>query len=106
MASFSLPLTQNLPWYAFNITIGEVTYVLEMRYNTRKDRWLLNILDATEQPILMGVPLLVERDLLASYQSLAIPPGYLFCSDRSGKGLQPGLGAFLTSHTLYYVDPL
>lgn len=103
---YNIPLTQNATWYSFNITLDSATYVFELRYNTRKDRWILSIYDAAENPLLVGIVLLIERNLSTQYNYLAIPQGVIFCQDDSGQGLQPTLSSFLVDHTLFYLSPL
>lgn len=105
MTLFQIPANATQTWYAQTVRLSGVSYVLELRFNTRMQRWLLNILDATETPVLMGVPLLILRNLTAQYTSLALPEGTLFCSDESGNGQQPTLASFLTDHTFWYTDP-
>lgn len=105
MASIlALPLNQSLPWYSFTIILDQASYILELAYNTRADRWRLNIRDATEQPLLMGIPLLIRRDLTGPYHYLAIPPGGFCVLDDTGDRSEPTLSSFLLDHTLYYLE--
>lgn len=105
MATFALPLSQDLPWYSFEVTLSQVSYTFEMRYNTRRNRWSLSILDSTEAAILVGLPLLINRDIVGQYLSFLVPLGTLLVLDDSGNNLQPTIQSFLTDHTLYYVEP-
>jgi len=100
-----LPMAQNLPSFSFTSTLSGVAYTFNANYNTRADRWMLDILDVTLTPILMGIPLLIDRDLLAQYPTLPLPPGGLFVVDESGKQAQPGMGSFLINHNLLYLEP-
>lgn len=102
MALLTLPLTQSLPWYSFTIQLDGASYVLEFYYNTRASRWRMNILDPTQTPLVMGLPLTIGRDLTDSYRYLKIPPGVFFALDDTGDGTQPTLGSFLLDHSLYY----
>lgn len=100
-----LPMGQNLPSFSFTSTLSSVAYTFNAYFNTRAGRWMLDILDVTLTPILMGVPLLIDRDLLAQYPTLPLPPGGLFVIDESGQQNQPSLGAFLIDHSLVYLEP-
>jgi len=100
-----IPMSSNHHWFTFRITLSQAIYMLDIRYNIRVDRWILSIYDAAQNPIVMGLPLLVTRDIIGQYVSLALPPGPLFCVDDSGKNLQPTLSAFLLSHRFMYAEP-
>lgn len=101
-----IPLDEESPWYSFTVTLTGVSYTFTLRYNIRLDRWMLDIADASETPILSGIPLLIERNLTGQYTALDLPPGVLFVTDDSGRELQPGLLSFLTDHSLNYADPV
>lgn len=100
----TLPVDKNLPWFRFRVALTKVTYTLEMRYNTRMDRWILHILDTIGQPILMGIPLLRRRNPLGQYPTLALPPGVLLPIDDSGKNLEATISSFLIDHRLLYLE--
>lgn len=103
MSQFTVPLTRNTPWYSFRVVLGGVRYELEARYNLRMDRWTLSIYDAAGAPVLMGIPLLIDRNL-TPYPTLRVPVGSMFVKDNSGRQLQPTLPSFLTDHVLVYDD--
>ena len=104
MAIFKIPTSSTLPWYSFKTTLTGTVYTLELRYNLRMQRWMLNILDANNTPILMGVALLIGRSVSGQYRTLSVPEGALFALDDTGAGNQPTLSSFLTSHSFYYLD--
>jgi hypothetical protein len=99
-----VPVNRNVPWFRFRVALSKTTYTLEMRYNTRMQRWILSISDATGKPLLMGIPLLIMRGLLGQYRTIKLPVGPLFCIDDSGQGVEATLSSFLTDHGLVYVD--
>jgi hypothetical protein len=105
MVVFSIPTSSTQTWYSQSIVLSGVTYVLEFRYNSRMQRWIMSILDSGEQPIIMGIPLLIQRNLTSQYTQLAIPAGALYCTDDTGNALQPSLSSFLVDHTVIYLDP-
>lgn len=105
MVVFEIPTSASQTWYVQTVTLSGVTYRLELRYNTRMQRWILNILDAGDTPILMGQPLLINRNLTGQYTQLSLPEGTMFCVDDSGNNLQPTLASFLIDHAIIYLDP-
>lgn len=104
MAVRRIRLDQNLPAYSFTTVLDNVSYLIEAAYNTRRDRWTLGIYDSGGTPLLVGIPLCIDRDLIAPYRTLSIPQGTLVCFDDTDAGTQPTLGSFLLDHTLYYVE--
>lgn len=102
---FRLPVSKNVPWFRIRVPLSKVTYTLEMRYNTRMGRWIFSLLDSIGNPIVLGLPVLQMRNLLAGYPTLGIPPGPILAVDDTGRGMEPGLGSFLVDHGLIYVDP-
>lgn len=104
-ALFTVPLGNALPWYTFRITFSSAIYTMEVRYNTRMNRWVVNINDPSNNPILEGIVLLIERNLTGQYPTLALPPGIFFVSDDTGQGTEPTQFSFGTDHTCWYEDP-
>jgi hypothetical protein len=100
----TMPLNQPYPWYTFGLVLSQVNYTFEVYYNTRADRWRMNIMDVTGNPVLMGIALLIERDLTTGYRHLSIPPGYFFVMDGTKGNSQPGLSGFALNHVLYYLE--
>lgn len=105
MIILQIPTSSTNPHYTQSLSLGGQSYVLELRYNTRMARWLLSVYDAAEQPLLLGVPLLIDRDLGAQYPTRKLPNGSLFVADVSGAQLQPQLSSFLTTHGFFFADP-
>ena len=104
MAILTMPLTEDYPWYSFPCTLEGATYMFEMAFNTRANRWYMTLGDAIGSTLVAGVPILIERDILASYRHLAIPPGNFVALDNSGQNQEPSLGSFLLDHVLLYVE--
>lgn len=101
---FALPLNQSAPWYEFQATLEAATYTFEIYFNTRAQRWRMSIRDSGGRALLVGIPLLIRRDLTGPYHYLGIPPGALFAIDDTGDRTEPTLSSFLIDHTLYYLE--
>lgn len=52
----------------FGIVLAGVAYKARIIY--RPPYWVLDLMDASEQPIIMGIPLVTGADLLAQYSYL------------------------------------
>jgi hypothetical protein len=104
MALLTIPLTDNVPWYTFTTTLEGATYGFEMCFNSRANRWMLSLSDATGTLLVASIVLLIERDLLRPYRTYKVPPGNLVVLDNTGFGQQPSQGSFLLNHSLYYLE--
>lgn len=105
MIFLAVPTQQNLPWYRFTITLSNVQYTLRLRYNNRSTRWILDIADAANNNIIVGMPILLGLNVNGQYVVAALPPGAFFATDDTGAGEQPSLQSFGLTHTLFYADP-
>jgi hypothetical protein len=65
----------------------------------------MDINDSADNPILVGVPVLIQRNMTGQYPTLAIPPGIFFSTDDSGQGKEPTQFSFGLDHTMFYIDP-
>lgn len=100
---FTIPARNDFPAYEFKIDLDGVVYTLFFRYNTRMTRWLLDIMDASGNPILMGLPLLITVDTTGRFVNEGVPAGFIDVSDDSNQGTQPTRDSFGTDHSLLYV---
>lgn len=101
----SIPARNDIPWYQMKISLSNVLYVLQFRYNTRMQRWAFDILDSSGTTILLaGIFLLVDRDLMSRFVSNLLPSGNIFCADVVGSD-QPTRFSFGTTSVCLYLDP-
>lgn len=101
-----LPLANDLPWYFFTIGLSGVQYTLSFRYNTRMDRWIMNVADALQNPILSSITLLINRVLAGQFHYItSFPVGTFFVLDSTNTDTQPTRYSFGTGNVSYYLDP-
>lgn len=105
MSLFQVPTVPNLPWYSFKITLSGVIFTVTLRYNPRMERWLMDIGDPSNQPILSGLPILINRNVNGQYVVSGVPSGFFFATDDTGQFTQPTLNSFQLDHSLLYNDP-
>lgn len=105
MTTYTIPTSTSNPHYLQSVQLSGVTYQLEIRYNTRMQRWVLNLADSVGGPIVSGVVMLTQRNLLGQYTTLSVPPGVLFCYNATNSALQPSLSSFLVDTSFLYFDP-
>lgn len=103
-ALFEVPTIPNLPWYSSKITLSGVVFTITLRYNDRMQRWILDIGDPSGNPILAGLPILINRNVNGQYVIAGIPSGFFFAVDDTNLGIQATLNSFELDHTLLYND--
>ena len=99
-----MPLRNDLPWYFFQTTLSGAIFNIEMRYNIRMNRWIMNILDQNQNPIILGLVCLIQRNMFGQYVTLSLPDGTIFCTDDTQQDTQPTQYSFGLDHTCWYID--
>lgn len=106
MTLYAIPTSTSNVHYTQSVQLSGVIYQLEMRYNTRMQRWVLNVADVIGRNIICGIVMLTGRNLVGQYKTLSLPPGTLFCHRDGQTPLEPTLGSFLVDTRFLYADPL
>lgn len=101
----TVPLRNDLPNYKFKVNLSNTIYSLQLRYNPRMSRWIMDINDSQNNPILSGVVLKIQTNLTGQYVTLPLPAGSFICLDNTQQGNQPTQFSFGLTHSMYYVDP-
>ncbi len=91
MAVLLIPTTPSVPFQTSKVRLEGRDFVLELRWNQRESRWYLSIFDEASIPLLMGVKLVANWELLYAYRSEpGLPPGRLAAVDLTNDGSPPG----------------
>ena len=88
--SVTIPLRSDLPHYAFQCELENVTYSFEVLWNPQSASWMLSISTADDQPIVMGMPIVIDWEWAGRYVDPRLPPGVFMAQDTSGQGLDAG----------------
>jgi hypothetical protein len=86
----ALPLVPSTPNYRVSTTLDGVQYVLDVRWNGRSGVWYLDIRDVDEDPIAMGIAVVLGSALGIRTVDARFPPGALIAADMSGEGRDAG----------------
>ena len=65
------------------VTFDERGYKLLFTWNTRMEAWTLSFLELDDTPILSGIKLVLNYELISIYRHLDIPQGNLYVIDLS-----------------------
>lgn len=78
MASIVIP-TIDSPFYSIRTTLDGADYTLNFRYNTREQRWYMDIYDSEEVALLLGIKILCQSPIARFQQdSYGLFPGLMF----------------------------
>ena len=87
------------------VTLDGVEFVLRVRWNSRMQRWVLDLYDVAEAPLATNLVLNVGSGLLAAFGRRAdFPAGELLAFDTSGAGAEAGIDDLGGRVRLYYVE--
>lgn len=82
---YELPVT-NDPAQEFSCSIDGQIFLIRIFLNVRGDYWSLDVNSSEDEPIILGQPLVLGADLLATERFAA---GMLFLVDYNSKGQDP-----------------
>jgi hypothetical protein len=90
--SQTIPTLQQ-PYYSIRTRLDGLDYKLDFRYNTRAERFYLNLYDAEDVLVLAGLKLVTGVLLLAYYHHLpGVPAGEIVVTATGADDSSPKLG--------------
>jgi len=76
---------QDFPAFSETTALDGQVYRLTFRWNTRGQYWTLKVSQADGTPILSGIKLVPDYELISAYVDMGPPPGLLFVVNPSGQ---------------------
>ncbi len=77
--ALEIPLTPEPQ--SFRVQLVGVFYSMIVRWNVRSECWVLDIADASDLPLISGIPLITGTDLLGQYKYVGIGGQLIVQSD-------------------------
>lgn len=106
MAIHYIPIQQSEANYRIGVTLVGVAYWFDFRWNVRDSAWFLDVYDATQVPIWVGIKCVIGTYLGRACQQLPFTDGALMCFDTSGAGKDAGFGDFGTRVRMAYLPTI
>lgn len=69
--------------FKFNSELSGTNFIFLIEWNTRFERWFMSIFDTEENPLLMGIPMHVNTDLIGRFPRENLPAGTIILFDTS-----------------------
>ena len=104
MARLTMPVNSDNSHYDFFIDLEDITYNFEFKYNTRMDRWIMNISDSDLNPIIQGMALVLGLEYLSLYTTDRKPPGQLILFNFENEFVECGRNDLGNSCKLIYIE--
>ena len=93
------------PAFSEVINIDDVYYKFYFKWNSRDTVWLLDITDVNDNPIMCGIKLVINYELITMHALPVMPLGQMYLFDLSGNN-QPCLFDDLGGRCkLFYLSP-
>jgi hypothetical protein len=93
---FEIPLSPEPQ--TFNIALGGVTYGFNVTWNVQNASWIIDIADASGNPIVSGIPMVTGADLLEQYGYLGFQFQLVAQTDNSPDTVPAFANLGTTSH--------
>jgi hypothetical protein len=97
-----IPIKSDATYYDLQVTLEDVTYTIEFRWNVRLESWFMNILDAEGVNLIRAGLRLVVGWPLNAYTAVRNPPGAFVLVDTTGAEEEAGLEDLGDRHQLFY----
>lgn len=72
------------PSFTEELEIDGTTYILKFNWNSRFSFWTISFYDVAQNPIVTGIKIVLNINLLAQFRAYAVPSGELRAVDASG----------------------
>lgn len=106
MAVVEMPVRSDVKAYEFQIELDGVIYTLKFHFNSRAERWVMDIADFGGTELITGLFLLTNIDLNAQFVGEDIPPGRFILIDETGAERNPGFDDLGNDIKLLYEEAL
>lgn len=100
-----LPLRPSIPSYRVGTTLNGRQVLIDARWNGRDAAWYLDMLTEAEEPIVMGMKVVLGVLLGGRTTNTEFPVGVLMASDLSGTGREATLDDLGTRVLVYFYTP-
>lgn len=104
MAQIQIPVRNDFPNYEFQVELEGRIFFLGFRFNTRANRWFMDIQDESQTPIIMGLPILTGLPIGSGFTREAMPPGSFWSVDLTGANRNPDRETFGVDVILVYEE--
>lgn len=103
MSVHLIPVLQSVPDYVMGITLDDVQYGMHIYWNDRDAAWYFDVLDASNNPIALGIKVVLRFYLGRTTQAGPFATGVIMAMDTSGTDVEAGFDDFGARVQLVYI---
>ncbi len=100
--SVLLPVFQDGARFQFACELETITYTFTFRWNERDSAWFMDMGDGAGTPIVTGIKVSLNLDLLAQTRATGLPTGLLMAFDTSDTDTEAGFADLGLRVKIYY----
>lgn len=104
MAILKLPVSSEFPKFRFNTELDEEAFIFSFRLNERMNRWIMNVSDAVDTPLIMGIPVLLGVPFYEQFKNPSLPLGRLFAINPENANIEAGSEDLGKSVFIFYSE--
>lgn len=91
------------PAFTQEIVLDNTPFRFSFNWNTRGEFWTLIIANRDQVPLISGIKIVIDYELISKYPGRSLPPGELYAIDPSGELEKIGRNDFQDKAKLIYV---
>lgn len=100
----NLPVRSGVGSLVFTVDLEGTVYQMEFNYNSRDQRFYMNVRSEELVDILMGVPVVLGALLTDRFQLETLPPGSIYGFNPSEPNIEATLLTFGENYLLQYAE--
>jgi hypothetical protein len=81
MSLLQIPVTSEFPNTELSVDLELITYILKFNFNSRTSLWYMTISQEDGTPLVVGVPIFTDVDIMIQYKNPDLPPGIFMAFD-------------------------
>lgn len=85
---YEIPITTDEPAFKLRTVLEDIELVLNLRWNSRQQRWILDIYSSDETALLLGLVLNINMELIRRFQIDGLPAGSLMLFRKTGQHIE------------------
>lgn len=104
MANFLIPLESEDPSFKIKTILQDIELVLRFDWNTRQEKWHISFYNSEESPLILGIPLNIDSEIIGRFKIDGMPKGKMILFDTSLKNIECGRSDLGDRCKLIYVE--
>ena len=75
---------ENYPSFRQEVLLDNTSYILDFNWNSRGQFWSMGIYNVFKEPVVLGIKLVLNYELINQFSAYDIPQGEMYVIDPSG----------------------